>query len=167
MVERGLASGSDLTFSERAGMALSVAASELPRYGDYMSMCEKQSSRSVDWAYACLAYGELVESQGKTQIGVAIALSIQKNALESLGEAEQVADVQRRIAAHNQEFQNSDIDHNAQLVRLIFSSPSLFSAYLATIRADGERIALRRITGQIERLIEQQPDLACWQVGVR
>ena len=29
-------------------------------------MCKEQSAKNVDWAHACLAYGELVENQGKT-----------------------------------------------------------------------------------------------------
>jgi hypothetical protein len=57
MIERGFAAGSDFGFPERAGMAFGFAASELPRYGDYVKMCEERSAQSVDWGYACLAYG--------------------------------------------------------------------------------------------------------------
>lgn len=167
MIERGFAAGSDFGFPERAGMAFGFAASELPRYGDYVKMCEERSAQSVDWGYACLAYGELVESQGKTEMGVAIARSIQRLALEGLGEVEKAAKVHRRIEARRQERLDSIKDHNPAIERLIFSNPTLFSAYLAAIRSEGEEAARKKIAIEIERLIEQQPDLSCEQEIVR
>ncbi len=161
MIERGFAAGSNFGFPERAGMAFGFAASELPRYGDYVRMCEERSAQSVDWAYACLAYGELVESQGKTEMGVSIARSIQKLALEGLGEVEKAANVQQGIEARRQERLDSIKDYNPNIERLIFSNPTLFTAYLAAIRSEGEEAARRQITAQIERLLEQQPKLAC------
>lgn len=167
MVERGLAAGSDFAFPERAGMAFGFAASELPRYGDYVKMCEERSAQSVDWAYACLAYGELVENQGKTEMGVSFARSIQRLALEGLGDVDKGAEVQQRIEARRQERLDSIEDYNPAIDRLIFSNPTLFSAYLAAIRSEGEEAARRQMTVEIEQLIEQQPDLACEQVRVR
>jgi|GEM_PF-1933605 len=167
MIERGFAAGSDFGFPERARMAFGFAASELPRYGDYVKMCEERSAQSVDWAYACLAYGELVENQGKTEMGVSIARSIQKLALEGLGEVDKAAEVQQRIEARRQERLDSIKDYNPAIERLIFSNPTLFSAYLAAIRSEGEEAARRHIAVEIEQLIEQQPDLACVKVGVR
>lgn len=167
MIERGFAAGSDFGFPERAGMAFGLAASELPRYGDYVKMCEERSAQSVDWVYACLAYGELVESQGKTEMGVAIARSIQKLALEGLGEVENAAEVERRIEARRQERLDSIKDYNPAIERLIFSNSTLFSAYLSAIRSEGEEIARKKIAIEIERLIAQQPDLSCEQEIVR
>ena len=167
MVERGLAAGGDFAFSERAGMAFSIAASELPRYGDYVRMCEENSAQSPDWAYTCLAYGELVENQGKTEMGVSIARSIQKVALERMGELEKAAQVQQRIEAHRQERIDSAKARNPTIERLIFSNPNLFSSYLAAIRSVGEHAARRKIAADIERIIEQQPNLACDQVNDR
>ena len=148
-------------------MAFGFAASELPRYGDYVRMCEERSVQSIEWAYACLAYGELVENQGKTEVGVGIARSIQKIALEALGELEKAAEVEQRLAARRQERLDSIKDYNPAIERLIFSNPTLFSAYLAAIRSEGEETARRQITVEIARLIEKQPDLACEQVRVR
>ena len=167
MIERGFSAGSNFAFPERAGMAFGFAASELPRYGDYVRMCEERSVQSIEWAYACLAYGELVENQGKTEVGVGIARSIQKIALEALGELEKAAEVEQRLAARRQERLDSIKDYNPAIERLIFSNPTLFSAYLAAIRSEGEETARRQITVEIARLIEKQPDLACEQVRVR
>lgn len=50
MIERGFAAASDYAFPERAEMAFGFAASELPRDGDYVTMCKEQSTESVDWA---------------------------------------------------------------------------------------------------------------------
>ena len=160
-IERGFAAGSDFGFPERAAMAFGFAASELPRYGDYVKMCEERSAQSVDWAYACLTYGELLEGQGKTDMGVSIARSIQQLALEGLGEIERSAEVQQRIEARRQERLNSIKAHNPAVERLIFSNPTLFSAYLAAVRSEGEENARRRIGIEIERLLKQQPELGC------
>ena len=167
MIERGFAAGSDLGFPERAGMAFGIAGSKLPRYGDYVKMCEERSAQSVEWGYVCLAYGELVESQGKTEMGVAIARSIQKIALEGLGKVEKVAEVQRRLEARGQERLDSIKDYNPAIERLIVSNPTLFSAYLAAIRSEGEEAARKKIAIEIEQLIEEQPDLSCEHELVR
>ncbi len=84
-------------------------------------------------------------------MGVAIARSIQRLALEGLGEAEKAAEVQRRIEARRQERLDSIKDHNPAIERLIFSSPTLFSAYLTAIRSEGEENARLRIGIDIER----------------
>jgi len=162
MIERGLAAaGSGYAFPERARMAFDFAAMKLPNYGDFTTMCKEQSSRSADWAYTCLGYGELAENQGKTGMSVSIGRSLQKLALESLGEFEKAAEVEQRQQAHHQEILDSVKDYNPEIERLVFSIPSLFSAYLAAVRSEGEVAALSRITKDIERLLEQQPELAC------
>jgi len=161
MIERGFAAGSDYAFPERARMAVGVAASKLPRYGDYLAMCKDQSAKNVDWAYACMAYGELVEYQGKTEMGVAIARSIQKLALEALGELGKAAEVERRLQARRQERTDSIGDYNAVTERLIFSNPTLFYSYLAAVRSQGELEARLYLAEEIERLLAQQPELAC------
>lgn len=161
MVERGFAAGSNYAFPERAGIAVGFAASQLPRYGDYLAMCKEQSSRNVDWAYVCLAYGERVENQGKTEMGVAIAQSIQKLALEALGELEMAAVVEQRIEERRQQMLDSIGHHNAMTDKLIFSNPTWYSAYLAAIRSQGEFAARRYVRKEIQRLLEQQPELAC------
>jgi hypothetical protein len=161
MIDRGFAAGSDYAFPERAGMAVGVAAAKLPRYGDYVKMCKEQSAKNVDWAYACMAYGELVEYQGKTGMGIAIARIIQKLALEALGELEKAAEVEQRLQTHRQETVESIGDYNAVIERLIFSNPTFFYSYLAAVRSQGELEARLYLAEEIERLLEQQPELAC------
>ena len=161
MIERGFAAGSDYAFPERAAMAFGIAASKIPRYGDYVTMCKEQSAQSVEWAHACLAYGELVENQGKTEIGVSISRSIQRLSLEALGEFEKAAEVEQRLQARRQDKLNSIKDYNPTIERLIFSNSTLFSAYLAAIKSEGEVAAQRRIIAEVERLLEQRPQLAC------
>ena len=167
MSERGLAAASDLAFPERVAMAFGFAGAGVPYYQDYVSMCEERSSQSVDWAYACLAYGELLEAQGKTEIGAAVALSIQRVALQGLGDVDQTAKVKQRIEARRQAQRDSTKDFNPTATRLIFSNPAVYSAYLAAIRSDGEEAAQRQIAMEIERLIEERPDLACEQARAR
>lgn len=162
MIERGLAAaGSDYPFPERAGMAFGFAAMKLPNYGDFTTMCKEQSLLSADWAYTCLGYGELAENQGKTEIGVSFGLSLQKLALDALGELEKEAEVEQRLQARRQERLDSIGDYNPATERLIFSNPALFSAYLAAVRSQGEVAAQRYIRKETERILEQQPELAC------
>ena len=50
----------------------------------------------------------------------------------------------------------------AQLIQqLTVSNPTLFSAFLAAIRSEGEAAALRRVAADVDRLLERQPELAC------
>ncbi len=161
MIERGAAAASDFGFPERALMALNVAASNLPRYGDYTTMCRDQSKQSVDWAYACIAYGELVENQGKTEAGVAIARSIQQNALEALGESDKAFAVNERLEARRQERTNGANLYNQVTERLFLSNPAFFYSYLDTVKAIGEIDAEQSLAKEIERLLQQHPELAC------
>ena len=161
MIERGFAAGSDYDFPERASMAFAIASLQLPRYRDYLRMCEDSSVYSADWAYACLAYGERLERQGKTEMGVSISRAIQRLALAGLGESEKVAEIQHREELLREERLVSINKYNSAAARLTVSSPALFSAYLAAIESEGEMLALRRMRVEVERLIEQQPELAC------
>jgi len=161
MIERGFAAVSDYAFPERAYMALGLATSKLPRYDKYATMCEEQSAKNVDWAYACVAYGELVEYRSKTSMDAEMAHYIQRLGLEALGETERAAAVEQRLQARRQERLDSAKEYAPATERLFFSNPSIFSAYLAAARSEGEVAARARITKEIERLLEQQPELAC------
>lgn len=93
MIERGFAAGSNYTFAERAAFALVIAGSNKPNYWVYYNMCKEESVKSKDWAYACLTYGELVERQGRTELGQISAHAIQKQALELIEDDERLAAV--------------------------------------------------------------------------
>jgi len=45
--------------------------------------------------------------------------------------------------------------------RLMTSSPTLFSTYLAAIREHGEMAAIELWMNEANRLIEERPELAC------
>lgn len=162
MAERGFAAaGSDYAFPERAGMAFGFAAMKLPRYSDFTTMCKEQSLRSADWAYTCLGYGELAENQSKTDIGVSIGRSIQKLALEALAEEDKLAAVEARQQSYRQEQLDSIGKNYAVTERLMFSNPTIFSAYLAAIRTHGEPGARAYLAEETNRLLREQPELAC------
>jgi len=161
MIERGFAAGSDYSFPERAEMAFGFAATEIPNFADYVTMCEERSANSVDWAYACLAYGELVEDQGKTEMGVSIAFSIQKLAFKALGDADDLAAVEQRRQARRQELLVSAGENYMATARLLLSSPAIFSAYLAAVRTHGEPGARAYLADETSRLLREKPELAC------
>jgi hypothetical protein len=160
LIERALRVG-DSPFPLRASEAFGVAASELPRYQGLTKMCEEQASGNAEWADVCLRYGELLEIQGKGSLTVSIARTVQRRVLEALGESEKAAEVEERRLAGSREL--SDASNRLQETgqRLIMQSPTLFYGYLAAYRSEGEAAALQRIAAQIERLVAQQPELAC------
>jgi hypothetical protein len=127
-------------------------------------MCREQSPASPEWADACLRYGELAEIRGDTVIAVSIALAVQRLVLEAVGESERAAKVEERSRLRTQEFADATPGINAAF-ELMTQDPALFYSYLAMIRSQGEVVAMRRITADIERLIQLRPELACQQVG--
>ena len=160
MIERGLAASSDFTFRERVELAFGFAVVLVPGYNDQVRMCESKSKTDVEWAYACLTYGELVERQGKDDMGVAIAQSIQRVALDALGETERSAEVTERIEASNK-FRIDSIDETIRIEQLIKSSDVMFSAYLSAVKAGGELFARRTIANEVDRLSKLRPELGC------
>ncbi|NOX68147.1 MAG: hypothetical protein GXP15_03090 [Gammaproteobacteria bacterium] len=142
-------------------MAFGIAATKLQRYDDYTTMCKEQSLRSADWAYTCLGYGELAENQGKTDISVTIGRAIQKLALEALGEEDKLAAVKERRQAFRQERLDDIGKDHAIIERLMFSNPTIFSAYLATIRTHGEAGARAYLADETRRLLREHLELAC------
>jgi hypothetical protein len=159
MTERALRAASDFGFLERASHAIGVAAAHQPRYGDILTMCRTQSVKSVEWAYACLEYGQLAENQVETDMGSSIARSIQSHALEALGELESAEKVKQRSQARRQERFGSISDQ--RVLDLVMSNPNLFFSYLAAVKSGGEVVAQQRIKAEIERLVRQQPELIC------
>lgn len=161
MAVRGYAVIGDRSFPERAAMAFGVAAANLPNVGDYVNMCKAQSEASVEWAYSCLAYGETVEKQGKTEVGVSIGLAIQLLALEALGESEKFAEVEQRKEARAKERRAMYSKIRPPMDELMVSTPALFSSYLASIRTYGEFEAWSLMADEIDRLLQREPELAC------
>lgn len=161
MAERGYAVIGDRSFPERAAMAFGVAASALPNVGNYVNMCKAQSEASVEWAYACLAYGETAEKQGKTEVGVSIGLAIQLHALEALGEPEKLAEVEQRKEARAKEKRAMYSKNRASIEELKVLTPALFASYLASIRTYGEFGAQFLLADEMQRLLQHEPELAC------
>jgi len=161
MIERGFAAGSDYAFAERASYALGMARSNQPNYLVLYKMCKEQSAKSKDWAYACLAYGELVERQGKTELGQISARAIQKQALELLEHDERLAAVvarQEQVRRNRREAVR--IRHRLSEV-LKVSIPSIFFGYLAAVRTHGERMAEAHLQKETDRWLSQNKELYC------
>lgn len=160
MIERGLAASSDSPFPDRAKMAFGFAAVLLPSYYDQFTMCKDQSQKDSEWAYACLAYGELMEARAREEMSVSLARSIQRVALEASGEKKRAEEMMRRIEVRNRARLES-YSERAPVDRLIVSSPSVFSAYLAAVKAEGEESAIRAMSAEFERQLQLRPELAC------
>ncbi|MEM1438264.1 MAG: hypothetical protein AAGF61_04745 [Pseudomonadota bacterium] len=160
MIERGFAASSDFPFPERVNLAFGFAAAMLPDYNDQYTMCKEQSKRDPEWAYACLSYGELVESQGKDEVGVSIARSLQRVALEASGDTERAEEVARRIEARSRARLESSSE-NVPIERFMMSNHAVFSAYLAAVKSEGEESAMRAMSVEYERQLKLRPQMAC------
>ena len=165
LTELGLAAGSDMGFTGRAAAAFGIVAMAWPSPRSLINMCQEQSARSVDWAYACLSYGELVEKQAGTTMSTSLALSIQSIAFKALGETEKIADVEVRKKRFREALYTEGAALDEEAMQFVLSNPTLFSAYLAAISAEGEFIANKRIAAEAKQLLSQRPDLACKPPG--
>jgi hypothetical protein len=113
----------------------------------------------MEWAYACLAYGQLAEHEVDTEMGSSIARSIQSHAYEALGDLDSAETVKQRSQAVRAE--RFDLSSYQRTDDLMVSNPNLFHSYLAAIRAYGELVARQRMTSEVERLVRQHPELIC------
>jgi hypothetical protein len=132
-----------------------IAANRL-RSGD-----EEAALRAMQWAYACLAYGELLELQGKTDIGHSFALALQKIALESLGDTEKLAAVAARQDAHRSGRQETLRSRSEFSEILLFANPAVFYDYLAEMRKLGEFSARIWLHTEAERWLSQHGEPDC------
>lgn len=159
MIERSLAAAGSFSFPERASSAIGIAASNSPNYSDYMNMCREQSAKSRDWAYACLAYGEVNQRQGMTVIGRSIAGSIQEVALESLAD-ERLTE----IAARNERDRQARLavaTGNSGSETLALSIPSIFFGYLDAFRTRGEMEAMTYMREEGDRWLARYENVDC------
>jgi hypothetical protein len=142
-------------------MAFGVAATRLPDYSTYLDMCKEQAATNVDWAYACLAYGELVERQGKTEMGQAFALHYQGVALEALGEDEGLREVISRQDARKLQRLDAFDRSNDLTERLMVTNSTLFAAYLANVRTHGELVAQARMRNEVRQWLSRRDNSTC------
>jgi hypothetical protein len=160
-VERALSAAGNFTFPERVSVAFGSASTSLPEYLDYTSMCRNQAAGDVQWAYACLTYGGLLERQGKTDIGHLFALALQKVALESLGDTEKLAEVVARQDAYRSARQEAARSRAALSEVLLFANPSVLYDYLAEMREHGEFLARTWLHTEAERWLSQHGEPDC------
>ncbi len=161
LTERGLASTGGYVFQERAAVAFGVAAMKTPRYADYYRMCSKQSSDHEEWARACLAYGERLAAQSNTELGINIALGIQKLALTALGDLDQATALKQHIDTTRKRQIDRDMDEYILHEMLLMARPALFSEFLETVKSQGELQARRVLAERVRSLLDQDPDIAC------
>ncbi|MFQ6006410.1 MAG: hypothetical protein ACE5OQ_13010 [Woeseia sp.] len=159
---RSFAAAGDFSFLERASYGFGIAAANNPRYSDYTKMCREEGAKNQEWAYACLAYGELVELQGKTILGQAIARTIQKIALESLEDDERLATLAARKEKVRQGLDDLlRVSGGSRLETIGLSNPTIFYGFLTVMSNDGEMAAQVYLQNETERWLHQRQDLEC------
>lgn len=156
-IERGLAAGTNQSFLQRASYAFGIAP--LPAYGPVVSLCREQSAADKSWGYACLAYGELLERQGKNDLSLAIARRLQQIMLAALGEVERAAAMEAGIQRERELMKSRPYSPVHELVML--STPELFAEYLAALRSVGEAGARAQMGVAADKILERRPELRC------
>lgn len=159
MIERGYAAGSSLPFAQRAAMALGAAP--LPTYDGIFTMCREQAAQSREWAYTCLAYGQLLERQGRTELSAVMSRAIQRETLQAAGDEERARAVTARIESHRQARIESRDPMDSVTLHLLVTNPAVFSTYLEAIRSEGEMAAVAEVSAMVEEMVQRQPELAC------
>lgn len=162
-LERGMTAAGGITFSQRVTAAIGyAAASSSPAYGDYMRVCKEGMDVDTAWAYVCADYAATLERQAETLIGASIGIDMQIFAYRFLNDAEQLdATLSRRetIKAHYSPHSNSDVDEIAQT--LIGSDPTVFAAYIDSIRTIGEVQTLKTLHADIEKALRENNAPRC------
>ena len=136
-------------------MHFGVAAANLPNYGEYSKMCSTQSNVSQSWAYACLAYGELAERRGDTDMGASIARSMQIAALKQMDDPSKLAAV--TVRQEQARAGRSEVNINTEVSGLLLSTPAFFADYLNALGQQGETAARHWARAEAERLRAELP----------
>ncbi len=161
MVERAFAAASDMSFRDRVMLGADFAGTNLPNYSSYMNMCREQSAQSMDWAYACLGYGELSEREGKTLLAQRMGLGVQQVALNALGEKEQLKTVVETYQRSQQKTDITAMEDFKQTMVIVTGSPTLYSRYLAAFKEHGEIATMTIMQEEAARWVLRHKGLAC------
>jgi hypothetical protein len=164
MLERAYAASTNLSFGQRATSAFGMVW--LPQYGDIIEMCRVEAAISLEWGDACLRYGELLEVQGKTDFGFAIARAIQRETYKALGKNSQAEALQARTRTLREESALSEQAYDPAEDMLMISTPKLFAAYLADVRSKGENIARGDSRAMVRDILRRRPELGCVNEGI-
>ncbi len=156
-VTRGLRASSGLHTYERSIMGL---ASPSPVITHSATTLCREMALDGEWAASCLAYGRLLEKQGKTILGVQIGLAVQEIVLTAVGDASAAAKVSQRQETYH--------DRMSILARLnpaqqfaMADNPSLWAELLGHIRSVGELEAWAVMAERMEQHFKLHPELDC------
>lgn len=161
MIERAFAAASDMPFRDRVALGADFAGTNLPNYSSYLHLCREQAAQSVDWAYACLRYGELSEREGKTLTGQRMALGIQQVALKALGDEEQLKTVVDRYQRSRESADTTALENFQRSMAVVTGSPTLYSRYLAAVKEHGEVASMAIMQDEAARWVLRHKDLEC------
>ncbi len=162
MVGRALAAASDLSLPERQTYAFTFSALPIRSYQAEMLMCEEGAAGPLarEWAEACLAYGELSERESKNVLAQSIALAMQRQALESLGEKQRAAAVWKKY--QNEYQRRVDAAEDSQRYELVLATnPTIFHRYIDAIREYGETQARVSMRKEVDQWVRRHQSLEC------
>lgn len=158
---RGYAASRSEPFASRAISAVNIAAQHLPRAEPVLNMCREQSAESPKWGETCLTYGSLVERQGKTDYAVGIAVAVQRVTHEALGNTAKAEELKTRRETERASAVQLNEDYDPAEDQLVLFTPKLFWSYLADLRSEGERAALKKSRLIAREMIKSRPELRC------
>lgn len=154
MTERALAAAGDLSFRDRVALGADFATIHLPDYSFHASLCAEQSAKGHEWAHACLRYGEVSETEGRTVLGQRAALVIQRVALKALGDQDKLEAAEARYESLQAVMNHAHVNGH-RTMSVVTSSPTLFSRYLGLFRTRGEAATLAALEEEAEPSIRR------------
>jgi len=148
LVERGLAVGSNLSFSERMFLAWGTA-SVIPMGLDSLTARCKSGTDGV-WPELCEQLGtRMTTDSGNTQTKM-VGMDLRKIALANQSDEEGLTVLARERAELRQAM--GSIDENQQMVNLMMNDELVLRNYFENLEVYGEGEARRRIFAEMQRL---------------
>ncbi len=148
LVERGLAVGSNLSFSERVFMALGTA-SVTPIALDSLTARCKSETAGV-WPELCEQLGSRMTTDSGNTLTKMIGMNLRKIAMTNQGDEKGLTALARERDALRQSM--GSIENNQQIVNLMMNDELVLRNYLENLEVYGEGEARRRIFAEMQRL---------------
>lgn len=148
LVERGLAVGSNLSYSERVFLALGTASVTPIALNSLTARCK--SGVAGVWPELCDQLGFRMTTDGDNLLTKMLGVDLRKIALTNQGDEKGLADLARERDALSQSL--GSIEENQQILNLMMNDELVLRNYLENLEVYGEGEARRRIFAEMQRL---------------
>lgn len=153
LLERALATASDMDYAQRIVAAISFVAAMPSPYLKMFERCRVQAAFSDDWLNACTAAAERMTLESNTMLERMVGFGYLDKFHELAGNEEARASAERRKDELEQKFRKYIAEGDV----VIYSDPGLLARYIDAFATGGEMAAMEFAVSESERL-RQDPD---------